>query len=233
MDSYSFELITKIVANLVRLGLGPEEIETFLGDEQGLQSLLQYIRGGKTLIDTPVDWITRTKGPRVGAHLFTVDPDGVIGPEWLEYFARTKVKLQDWAARLIEADGFSIAGDWETNEDKTWIEVLNTSLIAQLQGGAVDLGHRAVRKLAAELGMKTPKAEVACLIRKRYSMEQIRAMGFRHIIVMHEPIKDPSDGQESLIGVGWDSSGAEVHGFYAKSGSTIPPGCGVAFLSKP
>ena len=39
--------------------------------------------------------------------------------------------------------------------------------------------------------LTTPNAEVVCLIREKFSDQEIEAMGLWYIAAMHEPIKDP------------------------------------------
>jgi hypothetical protein len=44
-----------------------------------------------------------------------------------------------------------------------------------------------------------PNAEVACLIREKFSDKELKAMGLFSIETMHEPIED-SDGDSKLLG---------------------------------
>ena len=44
-----------------------------------------------------------------------------------------------------------------------------------------------------------PNAEVSCLIRMKFSDEELKAMGLWHIVIMHEPFKD-SMGVLRLLG---------------------------------
>ncbi|MBU4315099.1 hypothetical protein KJ673_01710, partial [Patescibacteria group bacterium] len=56
---------------------------------------------------------------------------------------------------------------------------------------------------ATELGLKKPNAEVACLIREKFSDDDIKAMGLWWIVAMHDPIED-SDGNPDLLGANRD-----------------------------
>ena len=55
-----------------------------------------------------------------------------------------------------------------------------------------------ISKYAKNRKLTTPNAEVACLIREKFSDKELEAMGLYWIVAMHEPIKD-SDGDPSLL----------------------------------
>lgn len=56
-----------------------------------------------------------------------------------------------------------------------------------------------IRAEAARRGYLTPPAELAPLLRKNFSDDQIEALGLVWLVVMHEPITD-SDGRPNLLG---------------------------------
>ncbi len=56
-----------------------------------------------------------------------------------------------------------------------------------------------IRVEAERCNLTEPNAEVACLIREKFSDKEIKEMGLEYIVTMHEPIKD-ADGILSLLG---------------------------------
>ena len=72
---------------------------------------------------------------------------------------------------------------------------------AVLKGTFFKDNDRITRKIRAEADKRKwakPNAEVACLIREKFTDEEIEARGLWWIITMHEPIKD-SDGDPYLL----------------------------------
>jgi hypothetical protein len=73
--------------------------------------------------------------------------------------------------------------------------------IAILKGSLFTDNERITKKILAEATkrkLSTPNAEVACLIREKFTDKEIEAMGLWWIVAMHEPIKD-SGGGPSLL----------------------------------
>lgn len=83
--------------------------------------------------------------------------------------------------------------------------------IAVLKGKFIDKDKRSLNKIRREAlmrGLTAPNAEVACLIREKFTDQEIRLMGLEHIEVMHRPIMD-SGGVRRLLG-----SAANRKGFW-------------------
>lgn len=149
------------------------------------------------------------------------------GTEWFEAFKRFLRKEDPWPPKWREEDGviyFSVTSDGTTGED--WITRLEskgfrvgdyakqtlrtpsfkptsgmTTEVAVLRGGIFHDDDRTTSKIcafAAKRMLGAPNAEVACLIREKFTNKEIEAMGLMYIVAMHEPVSD-SDGLPSLL----------------------------------
>ncbi|MFA5000824.1 MAG: hypothetical protein WC531_01170 [Candidatus Paceibacterota bacterium] len=78
-------------------------------------------------------------------------------------------------------------------------------------------------------GWTKPNAEVACLIRKNFSNEEIEAMGLTWIITMHEPIKD-SDGFPNLLSAHRLGDGRRLDAYCVHPGCRWGVASGFAFV---
>lgn len=117
-----------------------------------------------------------------GVIYMQVTSDGTTGPQWIKRLLDKGYRLSQYAKDKLESPGF-----------KPTCSV--TYEIAVLKGTLFEDGDRTVKKIGADASKRNwqkPGAEVACLIREKFSDEEIRQMGLVRIIVMHEPIKDQS-----------------------------------------
>jgi hypothetical protein len=65
--------------------------------------------------------------------------------------------------------------------------------VAVLKGMLFEEGDRVTDKIRAEAQkrkLSKPGPELACLIREKFTNNEIEVMGLWHIVCMHEPIKD-------------------------------------------
>jgi len=99
-----------------------------------------------------------------------------------------------------------------------------TTGVAVLKGILFEDNDRITKKIRAEADkrkLSRPNAELACLIREKFTDEEIEAMGLRNIIVMHEPIKDDNNQrillEVSRYGLG-NSVGARLCGPFDRWG---------------
>lgn len=106
--------------------------------------------------------------------------------------------------------------------------------VAILKGELFKDGDRTsknVRELALKRKLMRTKAEVACLIRDRFSDEDIRAMGLEAIVVFHEEIKDSAADPDCLV-VQTNHSGGGLGGCYAEDDRSWKLSDGFAFAVK-
>ncbi|MEK7636692.1 MAG: hypothetical protein AAB362_03325, partial [Patescibacteria group bacterium] len=71
-------------------------------------------------------------------------------------------------------------------------------------------------------------AELACLIREKFTDKEIEAMGLWYIVAMHEPIND-SDGGPSLLGADRYGDGRWLSAYYGRPGIGWSRDYGFAF----
>ena len=125
---------------------------------------------------------------RVGGISFLVRSDGTTGEEWVERLLAGGFRVGRYARDLLRSPRFvSTTGV--------------TTRVAVLKGALFEDGNRFtenIRDEAAQRGLLTPTAEVACLIREKFTDEEIKTMGLWFVATMHEPIND-SDGDSDLL----------------------------------
>jgi hypothetical protein len=82
-----------------------------------------------------------------------------------------------------------------------------TTEVAVLKGMLFEDQSRTTKKIRAyaeafrlpdKRKLEKPNAELACLIREKFTDKEIEAMGLWYIVTMHEPIND-SDGHPRLL----------------------------------
>lgn len=116
-----------------------------------------------------------------GVICFTVTSHGTTGPEWLKRSPTPNFRQIDgWCEDILDSPEFK-ATSGVTYE------------VAVLTGRLFSDHARKLRKVRTDARRRnfgTPNAEVACLIREAFSDEELEAMGFRDIVVMHKSIKD-------------------------------------------
>lgn len=127
--------------------------------------------------------------------------DGTSGPEWVIRLEKKGVLLSDNAKNLLRSPGFT---------PTTGV----TTRIAVLKGALFTDSERVVKVIRLEAdrrGLISPNAEVACLIRQKFSDEDIEKMGRMGIITMHNPLIEV-DGGPDLLGTSTSSSMRAYYG---------------------
>ena len=150
---------------------------------------------------------TRSWREEGGVIYLQVTSDGTTGPQWITRLESKGFRVSGYTKQVLRSPDFK-----PTNGVTTEIAVLKGMLFTDQD--------RIMRKIRAEADRRKfvkPNAEVACLIREKFTDEEIEAMGLWGIVAMHEPIKD-SDGDPDLLyayrdgdgcwlGAGWDRPG--------------------------
>lgn len=153
-----------------------------------------------------------------GVIYFEVTSDGTTGPKWIERLKKKNFQLSDSAKSVLRSS------DFKPTSSKTY-------RIAVLKGRLFTDSDRITNKIRAEANarnLEVPSAEVACLIREKFSDEDLETMGFWWIVVFHEPISDSSGGPR-LLGVGRDDIGRWLRTYYDGPGDGWGSGDGFAF----
>ena len=125
--------------------------------------------------------------------------DGTTRRQWIKRLEKKGFRVCDDAKQLLLSSEFKptkgvihevviIKGDyWKKDDERTTANI---------------------RAEADKRKLEKPNAEVAFLIREKFTDKELEAMGLTWIIVMHEPIKDSDRGPHSLSmgrleGDGW------------------------------
>jgi hypothetical protein len=172
-----------------------DQVEKLWTEAGGNSKLFQ-----KELLDSPVlprlfadvvKQINRGWLEENGVIYFSVTSDGTTGAEWTS-------KLEKKTGKLVSVYAKSVLNspDFKPTKGVTYnIAVLKGELFAN---HALNIRTEAKRR-----GFETPNAEISCLIRMKFTDEEIETMGLKWIVTMHEPIIDFS-GNPNILGMIWN-----------------------------
>lgn len=150
---------------------------------------------------------------------FSVTSDGTTGEEWIARLESKGFRVGDYAKSVLRSKDFK-----PTNRIIYEITVLKGELFSDS-----DRITKTIRKEAKNRKLSTPNAEVACLIREKFSDKELEAMGLYLIVTMHEPIKD-SDGDPLLLRALRNDNGSWLGTHYGNPDNEWNRGCGFAFV---
>ncbi len=137
---------------------------------------------------------TRSWREEDGVIYFNVTSDGTTGEDWIKRLEGNGFRVGDYAKQVLRSPDFKPTNGVTTE-------------VAVLKGMLFEDNDRITKKIRAEADkrkLSKPNAELACLIREKFTDKEIEAMGLWYIVAMHEPIND-SDGGPPLLGA--DRSG--------------------------
>ncbi len=187
-----------------------EAVWNILGGEEGVERLLR----GELSVSEP----TRSWREQDGVIYLSVTSDGTTGSEWIKRLKEKGFRLDNYAKSILRSPDFK-----PTSGVTTETVVLKSMLFKDK-----DLVTKKIRAEADKRKLSKPNAEVACLIREKFSDEEIKAMSLSWIITMHEPIED-LDGDPNLLGA-FCSDDHWLHAYYDLPGYRWFRGDGFAFV---
>ncbi len=141
------------------------------------------IRGPFPLSNPPKRW--HEEG---GVIYFWVTSDGTTGKAWITRLKSRGLRVGDYAKQVLRSPDFKPTSGVTTE-------------VAVLKGMLFEDNDRTTKKIRAEADrrkLSKPNAELACLIREKFTDKEIEAMGLWYIVAMHEPIND-SVGDPRLL----------------------------------
>ncbi|HPT08294.1 MAG TPA: hypothetical protein PLE28_01200 [bacterium] len=194
------------------LNLG--QIEAVVNKLGGMDGVNKFLRG-----ELIVSELTRSWREENGVIYFSVTSDGTTGEEWIVRLESKGFRVGDYVKRVLRSKDFK-----PTNGIIYEIAVLKGELFSYSNRIT-----KTIRKEAKNRKLSTPNAEVACLIREKFSDKELEAMGLYWIVAMHKPIKD-SDGGPALLGVDRYSGGSWLSTYYDNPGSKCSRDNGFAFV---
>ena len=139
---------------------------------------------------------TRSWREEDGVIYFSVTSDGTTGEDWIKRLEGNGFRVGDYAKQVLRSPDFKPTNGVTTE-------------VAVLKGMLFEDNDRITKKIRAEADkrkLSKPNAELACLIREKFTDKEIEAMGLWYIVAMHEPIND-SGGGPSLLSASRDDGG--------------------------
>lgn len=179
----------------------------------GQEAALKFLRGELTVSEPTRNWREED-----GVIYFSVTSDGTTGPQWIERLEGKGFRIGDYAKSVLRNEDFK-----PTNGVTTEVAVLKGMLFEDNKRITKN-----IRTEAANRTLENPNAEIACLIREKFTDEEIKAMGLTWIVAMHEPIKD-SGGGPGLLGAGRSGDGRWLGAYCGKPDRRWSRGSGFAF----
>jgi hypothetical protein len=165
-----------------------EAVWNKLGGEEGVDRFLR----NELVVSEP----TRSLCKGYEVIYFRVTSDGTTGEDWIKRLEGNGFRVGNYAKQVLRSPDFK-----PTSGVTTEVAVLRGMLFEDQSRDTSNIrAEGALRKLVV------PNAEVSCLIREKYTDEEIKAMGLRYIVAMHEPIND-SCGNPNLLSANRDGVG--------------------------
>lgn len=188
-------------------------MEAVINKLGGMEGVQRFLRGDLTVSEPTRSW--REEG---GVIYFSVTSDGTTGEAWIKRLEDKCFRVDDYAKQVLRSPDFK-----PTNGA--------TTEVAVLKGMLFEDNDRIKKKICAEADkrkLSKPNAEIACLIREKFTDKEIEQMGLWYIVAMHEPIND-SDGDPSLLCASRDCGGQWLFADYAEPGGSWYSRGGFAF----
>jgi hypothetical protein len=177
------------------LNLG--QIEAIVNKFGGMEGVERFLRGELTVSEPVRSWREQD-----GVIYFSVTSNGKGGEEWIKYLEGKKFNIGGYAKSVLRSKDFK-----PTSGVTTEIAVLKGLLFAD----DVRLTSN-IRAEAERRKLTKPNAEIACLIREKFTDKEIDAMGLWAIVAMHDPIKD-SVGDLFLLSADRSDNGFDLDAF--------------------
>lgn len=188
-------------------------VEAVFNKLGGVEGARRFLRGEITVSEPTHSWREED-----GVIYFSVTSDGTTGEDWIKRLEGNGFRVGDYAKQLLRSSDFKPTNGVTTE-------------VAVLKGMLFEDNDRITKKIRAEADKRKfskPNAELACLIREKFTDKEIEAMGLWYIVAMHETIND-SDGDPSLLSANRDGVGRWLHAYYGRPDSRWNRGNGFAF----
>ena len=148
---------------------------------------------------------TRSWREEDGVIYFSVTSDGTTGEGWIKRLEGNGFRVGDYAKQVLRSPDFKPTNGVTTE-------------VAVLKGMLFEDNDRITKKIRAEADkrkLSKPNAELACLIREKFTDKEIETMGLWYIVAMHEPIND-SFGDPRLLNAGRGGDGRWLNASYGR-----------------
>ena len=165
---------------------------------------------------------TRSWREEDGVIYFSVTSDGTTGEDWITRLESKGFRVGDYAKQVLRSPDFKPTNGVTTE-------------VAVLKGMLFEDNDRITKKIRAEADkrkLSKPNAELACLIREKFTDKEIEQMGLWYIVAMHEPIND-SDGDPVLLYANRGDDGRWLYAYHDRPDVRWDRGGGFAFAVSP
>jgi hypothetical protein len=153
-------------------GLTAGQLNAIVKKLGGHDMALRFLRDELSISEPTRSWREQD-----GVIYFSVTSNGTTGKEWITRLESKGFCLGDWAKRVLRSQDFKPTSGVTTE-------------VAILKGILFGDNDRIIKKIRAEADkrkLSKPNAELACLIREKFTDKEIEQMGLWYILVMHEP----------------------------------------------
>ena len=168
---------------------------------------------------------TRSWREEDGVIYFSVTSDGTTGEDWIKRLEGNDFRVGgDYAKQVLRSPDFKPTSGVTTE-------------VTVLKGMLFEDNDRITKKIRAyaeafrtpdKRKLGKPNAELACLIREKFTDKEIEAMGLWYIVAMHEPIND-SVGDPCLLFAHRVDDGRWLGAYYGRPDDGWYRGSGFAF----
>lgn len=208
------DLVVRLISGVEKRGGNLSVIHrlTTKEGEPDLNKMLDIAVGELVVSQSPRSWREQN-----GVICFSVTSDGTTGGGWIKRLEDNGFRVGEYAKRALCSPDFKPTSGITTE-------------IAVLRGMLFEDNDRTTEKIRAKADQRKftkPNAEVACLIREKFTDKEIEAMGLWYIVAMHEPIE--VDGGPSLLSADRGGGGRWLGAYRGRSGSGWARDDGFAF----
>ncbi|MFH1046781.1 MAG: hypothetical protein V1738_00620 [Patescibacteria group bacterium] len=190
-------------------------IVKILKKQAGENAPERFLRGELVVSEAVRVWCERD-----GVICFSVTSDGTDGEGRIARLEGKGFRMGKYAKKILRSPDF-VPTCGVTYD----IAVLKGELFAD-----DDRTTAKVRKEAERRGMSAPNAEVACLIREKFSDADLTAMGLTWLVTMHEPIEDSAGGSR-LLDANRDDGGRCLTAYHIRPDERCNRDGGFAFVA--
>ena len=210
MDRQTCKLIARISENLP--DMNGEVMQRWIDDPKSLQRALKDVLCPHEPI---CSWREED-----GVIYSSVESVGTTGEDWIKRLEGNGFRVGDYAKQVLRSPDFKPTNGVTTE-------------VAVLKGMLFEDNDRITKKIRAEADkrkLSKPNAELACLIREKFTDKEIEQMGLWYIVAMHEPIND-SDGSPLLLSAGRSVYGRWLNSYHGYPDRRWGREVGFAFLA--
>ena len=188
-------------------------LEALINKLGGIEGAKAFLRGETTVTEPTKSWREQN-----GVIYFSVTSDGTTGEEWIGRLEGKKYNVGSYAKSVLRNSDFKPTKGVTTE-------------VAVLKGMLFEDNDRITSKIRTEAEgrkLEKPNAEIACLIREKFTDKEIEEMGLWWIVAMSDTIND-SDGDPLLLGASRLGGGRYLVAYYDRPDDGWGRGDGFAF----